>query len=243
MCGVVQQSVRHKGLGGKRGLPSGEDLTRRLKVDLVAMRGTCRVLGSRKCVRPERHDKCCMYRVRMVKRVGRRGRRLRVLPRVPRRVRSKQLRGTTLSDFPCSLCFGAIQDIVARCKRRLLCHSPGRNYTVLQGDVTSCLLHCHKLFTRPRRVVVKSKTRRLCNAIIHVLKTSGVCKVRSPSCRRVQGICRKANTIYRVLPVKRSKVEDSILTRAETSILRIAPFRDFPSKIATAVKGQCRCLR
>lgn len=60
LCGYVGGSVVRKGVGDKRGLPSGHTLTGGLTVDIVAIRGSCNRLTTRKCVCSIPGDKFCM---------------------------------------------------------------------------------------------------------------------------------------------------------------------------------------
>lgn len=63
ICRRVQSSVITKHVTTKRRLPSGHTFTDRLKVDIVAVRGTCDRLLTRNCVYSVPQHNCCTYRL------------------------------------------------------------------------------------------------------------------------------------------------------------------------------------
>ncbi len=149
--------------------------------------------------------------------------------RAPLRLLPEEEPGPGAADFPYSLWFKTLRQVMTEQGRRLVDRSPNEGCAVLRNAIARYLLRYRGMFAQPEQIVVGSGSEQLYQAVVRMLGPERTYAVEWPGYGQIEAVYRGAGARVVRLDMGPDGVESGALAAAEADVLHVTPFHSWPT--------------
>ena len=135
------------------------------------------------------------------------------------------------TDFPYSLWFRILRQVISDQGRRLVARSPNEGCAVLRNAIAKYLLRYRGMHAQPEQVVVGSGAEQLYGAVVRMLGQDKLYAIEWPSYGQIEAVYRGTGARVERLPIGREGVESGALAATEAEVLHVTPFHSWPTGV------------
>ncbi len=149
--------------------------------------------------------------------------------REPLRLLPEEEPGPGAADFPYSLWFKTLRQVMADQGKRLVDRSPNEGCAVLRNAIARYLLRYRGMYAQPERIVVGSGSEQLYQAVVRMLGHERTYAIEWPSYGQIEAVYRGAGANVERLPIGPDGIRSDALAAAEADVLHVTPFHSWPT--------------
>lgn len=137
--------------------------------------------------------------------------------------------GPTEVDFPYSLWFKTLRQVMADQGKRLVSRSPNEGCAVLRNAIARYLLRYRGMYAQPEQIVVGSGSEQLYQTVVRMLGRERTYAIEWPSYGQIEAVYRGAGVRVERLSIGPDGVESDALAAALADVLHVTPFHSWPT--------------
>ena len=204
-------------------LPSKRTLAAHLGVSTVTVEGAYRMLMDEGYVRARERSGYFAMAVGAPALARDQGREpLRLLP---------EERADGETEFPYSLWFKTLRQVISDQGRRLVQRSPNEGCAVLRNAIARYLLRYRGMHAQPEQIVVGSGSEQLYESVVRMLGNDRTYAIEWPSYGQIEAVYQGAGARVVRLPIGPEGIESPALEAAAADVLHVTPFHSWPTGV------------
>lgn len=163
--------------------------------------------------------------------------------REPLRLLPEEEPGTAPVDFPYSLWFRTLRQVIADQGRRLVDRSPNEGCAVLRNAIARYLLRYRGMYAQPEQIVVGSGSEQLYQTVARTLGSQRTYAVEWPSYGPIEAAYRGAGARVERLAIGPDGIDSGDLAATEADVLHVTPFHSWPSGVTAPAAKRYEYLK
>ena len=219
----IREEITAGALGPGAKLPGKRAMAERLGVSTVTVEGAYRMLVDEGYVRAV--ERIGYY----VQAIGTAGTPAGEARREPLRLLPEEEPGPGSADFPYSLWFKTLRQVMADQGKRLVDRSPNEGCAVLRNAIARYLLRYRGMYAQPERIVVGSGSEQLYQTVVRMLGSERTYAIEWPSYGQIEAAYRGAGAKVERLPIGADGVRSDALAATGADVLHVTPFHSWPT--------------
>ncbi len=141
------------------------------------------------------------------------------------------------ADFPYSLWFRTLRQVISDQGRRLVERSPNEGCAALRNAIAQYLLRYRGMYAQPEQIVVGSGSEQLYGMVVRMLGSDRTYAIEWPSYGQIEAVYRGAGAAIERLPIERDGIGSAALAATAAEVLHVTPFHSWPTGVtANAAK-------